>query len=338
MSADVKCPVALAAASRLAPLPRPLAGQFVGTVSGSVVVAGGTWWTAPPAEGGRKVWTDRIYVLDPSAPQWRDAGTLPVQLAYGASISSDDALILAGGQTSAGVSPFVLRLRLDHEGRAETSLLPALPAPAANISGAVVNGRIYLAGGQETADAGEAAGHFWSLEARSSGHTAGWRVERTWPGPGRILAAVAGCGDSLYLMGGASLRRQADGSVIRQYLRDAFRFHPREGWKRIADLPLPSVAAPAVCWSGVPLLLGGDDGSLAGVKLAEGVRHPGFNPTVLAHDSRTNRWQSGDRLPEALVTTGAAVVPGGVVIPGGEDRPGSRSAAVWKLEFSTKEQ
>lgn len=48
-------------------------------------------------------------------------------------------------------------------------------------------------------------------------------------------------------------------------------------------------------------------------------------------------WQAGDELPEALVTTGAAVFRGGIVIPGGEDRPGSRPAAVWKLEFSTKD-
>lgn len=304
MTDGVKGRIELAAASHLPSLPKGMAGQFVGAVSNRVVVAGGTWWTAPPADGGRKVWTDHIFVLDTDSSQSSVAGRLPLELGYGAAIATGDSLILAGRPTSTGVSPFVLHLTLNREGRAEISLLPALSVPAANIAGALANGRIYVAGGQKTVDAGAAAGHFWSLEAHPPRRPDAWRVERTWPGPGGIRAPAVGRGDSLYLMGGASLHRNLDRSVTRKYPRDAFRFRPREGWKRIVDLPFPSVVAFAVYSSGAPLLLGGDHGSVAGVKLAPGEGHPGFNRSTLAYDAQTNRWQTGDNLPEALVTTG----------------------------------
>ena len=55
----------------------------MGTINGFLVVAGGSWWTAPPTEGGKKIWVDDIRVLEKGAVAWRGAGRLPQPLAYG---------------------------------------------------------------------------------------------------------------------------------------------------------------------------------------------------------------------------------------------------------------
>ena len=37
-----------------------------------------------------------------------------------------------------------------------------------------------------------------------------------------------------------------DGTIRRRYLTDGYRYDPAAGWKRIADLPRPVVAAPSL--------------------------------------------------------------------------------------------
>jgi N-acetylneuraminate epimerase len=314
----------------LPPLPQAAAGQFVGAVGDTLVVAGGTWWTSPPAAGGRKIWMDTIHTLDRGAARWRDAGRLPSAVSYGGAVSTGKSIILAGGQTAESASPIALRLTLQ-DGRVRVSLLPNLPQPAANLAAAAANGRMYVVGGQRAPDAAEAAASVWSLDLARPDR---WREEPRLPGEGRILPAAAACGNDLYVMGGAALYRASSGTVARRYLRDAFRFRPGAGWTRIADLPAPSVAAPAVCGPGRrPLLFGGDDGGMVGVSFPPGQRHPGFSKSVLAYDPVSDRWQPAGDMPDALVTTGAAMLAGAIVICGGEDRPGSRSAAVLELRF-----
>jgi N-acetylneuraminic acid mutarotase len=82
------------------------------------------------------------------------------------------------------------------------------------------------------------------------------------------------------------------------------------------------------------VLIGGDDGHMAGVVLRPGEKHPGFSRRVWRYSVDRNIWVAEGELPVGLVTTGAAVLRDGpIVIPGGEDRPGSRSNQVLELNF-----
>src|SRR5665213_2929555 len=69
----------------LSPLPnvRGVATPFAG-VHGSVVIAAGgaNFPDKLPWEGGKKVWYDAVWILDPLAGSWRQVGTLPRPLAY----------------------------------------------------------------------------------------------------------------------------------------------------------------------------------------------------------------------------------------------------------------
>ncbi|MCK5940950.1 MAG: sodium:solute symporter, partial [Planctomycetes bacterium] len=75
-----------------------LGGPFVGVHRGDLVVAGGANFPdAPPWQGGRKAWHDRVYVLDRDADAWRLAGRLPAARAYGGCASTSYGIALLGG-------------------------------------------------------------------------------------------------------------------------------------------------------------------------------------------------------------------------------------------------
>lgn len=315
-------------------LPRAIAGQFVGAVGNLVMVAGGAWWSAPPGDGGKKIWEDRIEALEPNGTEWREIARLPQASAYGGTVSLKDAIVFAGGQDESDVSRNVLALEKQGQGY-HLSAWPELPTPLTNFSMAMAGNHIYAFGGQSTKNS-LASNDLWSLTVDAYGRPApSWRKEDSLPGVGRILAAAAGCVGKLYIVGGATLAASESGIPNRHYLREAWSFDPAAGWKRLPDPPTASVAAPAACErNGDFVLIGGDDGHMAGVVLRPGVKHPGFSRNVLRYSVDRNIWAAEGELSASLVTTGAAVLQdGSIVIPGGEDRPGSRSNQVLELNF-----
>jgi N-acetylneuraminic acid mutarotase len=213
-------------------------------------------------------------------------------------------------------------------GRAlEFSPLPALPKPCANACGALVGRTIYVAGGIETPSATTALKTFWALDLTVAEPL--WRELEPWPGPERMLA-VAGANDgAFFLFSGAKLRAGADGKAVREYLRDAYRFAPDQGWKRLADLPRAAVAAPSPALAGDArlVIVSGDDGENVTFQPLE--KHPGFPREALAYDLREDRWSVIPGVPFSRAT--APVVPwlGRAVIANGEVRPRVRTNEVW---------
>jgi N-acetylneuraminic acid mutarotase len=127
-----------------------------------------------------------------------------------------------------------------------------------------------------------------------------------------------------------------DGSLVRHYLREVWSFQAESSWQRLAEMPTAAVAAPAACdEDGNVLLIGGDDGHMAGVVLQSGEQHPGFSRAVWRYSPQSQGWAVAGELPVGLVTTGSAVWKDGrIVVPGGEDRPGSRSDRVLELRLT----
>jgi N-acetylneuraminic acid mutarotase len=317
--------------SKLPSLPdrEGFAGAFAGTHGGALIVAGGANFPdKKPWEGGTKVWYDTVFVLDNLNGQWRTGGKLPRPLGYGAAVTTKDGMACIGGSDAKHhyADTFLLRYS---EGKVAAQKLPSLPRSCANFSGAFLANTIYVAGGTERPDATEALKTFWSLDV--SRPDAGWRELDPWPGPERMLATVGVRDGSLFLFSGAALKAGPDGKPRREWLRDAYRFTPGKGWKRIADLPRAAVAAPAPSpvVNGKLLVLGGDDGTQVNTALTE---HKGFPRDVLAYDPGDDKWERFGELPFALVTTMAVVWDDRLVIPGGEARPGVRSPEVWSLD------
>ncbi len=314
----------------LPPLPQGVGGGFSGLIGNALVVAGGSYFTVPPDQGGTKLWTDEVLVLAPGATTWKPAGRLPRPLAYGAAVSTPAGLVLAGGGDAERHDDAVYLLTLDG-GQVRTSELPPLPQPTAYVSGTLLTNTVYLAGGREGPDTPTAMRTFWSLDLDRSAE--GWRELEPWPGPARMLSGVAAQDGAVYVFSGADLRPDADGGITRQYLTDAYRYRPREGWARVADLPHAVAAAPVSSWGrNLILVFGGDHGRLAALGSSLGDAHPGFNRALLCYHTADDTWTHLHDLPPLPVTTTATRRDDTILIPTGEDRPGRRTPKVYAIE------
>ncbi len=302
------------------------AGSFAGASGGALLVAGGANFPDKrPWEGGTKIWYDRVFALEPGARAWRDAGKLPAANGYGASVQLDDGVLFIGGGDAKRNFAEVWLARWD--GRAvKFEAWPALPKPLAMGAGARVGRSVFVAGGLDRPDATNAQKIFLALDLDRRAE--GWRELPAWPGPERMLATAGAGGGAFFLFSGARLLVGADGKTAREWLRDAYRYTPGAGWRRIADLPRVAVAAPspAAEAGGKLLVFGGDDGAQVSVAPTA---HRGFPRDTLAYDPAADAWTRAGDVPFSLVTTTLAVWHGAIVVPGGEARPGVRSTEVW---------
>jgi N-acetylneuraminic acid mutarotase len=307
------------------------AGPFAGVSGGALIVAGGANFPhGMPWEGGKKAWHDSVFVLPEPTAKWRIGFKLARPVAYGVSVTVKQGVVCIGGANATGHFTHVFRLRW-RETRLWQEELPPLPQPNAYGCGARLGDTIYVAGGTETPDATRALKVFWALDL--SHRNPRWERLEPWPGPARMLATAAAQAGSFFLVSGADLTASADGTPQRIYLKDAYRYTPGRGWKRVADLPRPAVAVPApasALGNARFLVLGGDDGAKVGFQPPD--QHPGFSREVLAYDTRTDTWTVLDTEPVSRVTTPAVQWGARIVIPSGEVRPGVRSPEVWAVK------
>ena len=313
----------------LADLPeaRGVAGAFAGASNGALMLAGGAHFRIPPREGGAKIWLDRIYVLEEPDGRWREAGRLDRPLAYGGSVTTPEGIVILGGSDGKRHYNGVLRLHWTGDRIAEERL-PDLPEPNANFGVALLGGAIYVAGGQARPDSTRARKSFWRLDLSRT--PIEWEVLEPWPGPARILPVVAARDGAVYLISGAELMPALSGGTTRRYLRDAWRYRPVEGWRRVADPPRAMVAAPVIGEGPSHILVfGGDAGGNPPAAAKLGNRHPSFRRDILAYHTITDTWVGMGSMPFSHVTTTAVRWRGSVIIPSGEDRPRHRSPKVF---------
>ncbi len=324
------------------------AGVFAGISDNALIVAGGANFpTGSNFEGHPKVWHNRIFVLQDPDATWQTGFHLKKPLAYGVSVSWNDALVCIGGGDEELHSNEAFILRWNGE-TIERSDLPDLPKPAAFGAGVLVDDTIYLAGGIETPDATKALHNFWSLDLASPPGQQRWQTLQAWPGAERMLPTMAAHAGKIYLFSGTSLAPDSLGRPIRSLLTDGYRYDPSTStWTRIADAPRPMVAAPGpgmIIGTHHLLFLAGDDGELASQAAILKDKHPGFSPEILAYHTITDTWSLQGQFPKHIplnlgphrnagmyppVTTPVVAWHNGYVIPTGEIRPGVRSPRVY---------
>jgi N-acetylneuraminic acid mutarotase len=303
-----------------------VAGAFAGVSQGKLIVAGGANFPGKmPWEGGKKVWHDEVYALAEPQGEWKCIGKLPRPLAYGCCVTAKEGIVCMGGSDEATRHREVFLLTLDH-GTLISQVLPSLPVPLENAACGMLGHTIYVACGTDQPGEQSALNRFFSLDL--SQPQASWMELAPVPGKGRILALAATSKDTFFLVGGAALEPVA-GKISRVYLREAWSYRPAHGWRRIADLPRPSVAAasPAPWVDRGFFVIGGDDGANVGFQpVAE---HPGFSKTILAYDAAQDTWSAAGEAPASRATLPVAQWRGRFILPSGEVRPGVRSPEVW---------
>jgi N-acetylneuraminate epimerase len=317
---------------KLPPLPNPagLGSPYAGVSDGALLVAGGANFPeAPPWAGGKKRWYDAVYALSGPKGEWKAVGNLMRPMGYGVSASAPKGVVCAGGSDLTRHYRDAFMLRLAGSGL-ETKALPPLPRPMANGCGAVLGSVFYVAGGIEEPNSTNTLRTFWALDLAVA--KPAWRELEPWPGTGRMLSVAAVADGAFYLISGTSLSGDAAGKPVRRYLTDVHRYRPDSGWKQVADIPRPAVAAPspAPVWAGPRILvLSGDDGTKIGFQPLD--QHPGFAKDVLAYDAAKDTWTRIGEVPCTQVTVPAVAWCGRQVIPNGEIRPGVRTPEVWSF-------
>jgi solute:Na+ symporter, SSS family len=343
-----------------------MAGVFSGIVDGKLIIAGGANFPDKlPWDGGIKTWWDDIYVYDTRAasPRWEvHHQKLPFPIGYGVSINLPEGLLCIGGGDDKRSYSDVFLIRWN-DGRLEFDEWPSLPVPLAYSAGALVDGRIYIAGGEDYSNPG-ATSYFFVLDTRA--REKGWIQLNPWPGPPRSFAVAAAQSDGFdycfYLFSGRNYGPYKPLDV----LVDGYEYNPRtNSWRRLdsdSGPEFPVMAGTAVA-SGTNhiLLFGGSDGKLMleqsmlqqklsklryedskndSILILENRirvmldRHPGFSSDIRVYHTITNTIYSHSRSPYLLpVTTNIFRHNNEIIITSGETKPGIRNPQVLSVQI-----
>ena len=344
-----------------------LGGAFSGIANSNLIIAGGTNFPgSPPWAGGVKTWYSDIYVypLDSANGKWQAyPDKLPKKLAYGVSVTLPEGLLFIGGCDAEKTYSEVFLLKYQ-DGIFEFENWPSLPVGLANMTGSLIDGKIYLAGGIESMQEAQATNLFLSLDLTNKQE--GWKKLTPWPGPPRAYAVSAGQSggfdNCFYLFSG----RNFGPDISLDVLSDGYEYNPRlNSWEKIEEIQFPVMAGTAIA-SGANhiIFFGGVEKELplkesklksrleklisSGMKKenADSVQiikkeiddllnnHPGFSNEVRFFHTITKTFiknsSTGYQLP---VTTNAVAYGNKVYFPSGEIRPGIRTNAILCAEI-----
>jgi len=325
----------------LPPIPddEGFAGLYAGVSDNRLICAGGANFPhKKPWEGGIKQWYDHIYILDEPDGKWRKSDIkIPKPLAYGVTVSFKDRMIMIGGSNSENHFNDVLGLEVIDGDIVLDESYPQLPEPLANMSGVLIDGVIYIAGGN-TSPQGLAVNSLYMLDLNSGTSGYEWVKGPSWPGPARIQSVSASHEGDFYLFSGFNLQYGSEGSVNRKLLKDAYRYRPGKTditdgeWTKLMDLPRGVAAAPSPAFTvGMAhiVIAGGIDEET--LKFTDPQTHPGFNESTIAFNVQRDQWFTMESMPKAAsrVTAPSVYWKDSWVIPNGERGPGRRSPNVY---------
>lgn len=314
------------------------AGMYAGAVADAetgvftLLAAGGANFPEKPLwEGGIKRWTDRVFLLTPDAADaWTEPVRLPEPMGYGASVSLPQGVVIIGGCNADGVFATCLLLT-PRGGNVHIESLAELPVGLTGHAAAVLDDKIYVVGGSTAPGEQDAQSNLYIYGIGENR----WSEGPALPARGRFLHQVAAANGALYVLGGIGLKTGANGRPVRDMLTEAWRFTPKTGWERSADLPRFCAAAPTpapVSSSGKIYLLGGDDASVKGVSSPQ--NHPGFRSAGLRYCPRSDTWEEIGAIPAPRAVLPCAVWQEKAFIFNGEQRPGKRSNEIWSVKLT----
>jgi len=307
---------------------RGVAGVLAGQHEGVLIAAGGTNFPdSPPWEGGTKKVYDDVHVLRPRASAWQSSGKLPQPRSAAAVVSLPSGVLVLGGENGNVVYADSLWLQWDGD-RVVVTEGPALPAAMSSPVAVVSGDSVYLASGYAAGTPRRCFPGFWRLDLNDL--ESGWQSLPVWSGPPRAQGVMAAWGGDVFLFSGLELVISHEGTSSANYLTDAYRYRPTNGWTRLPDLPRSAIAAPTpapvAAASGHIFVLGGVDGRLVG-KQPRDVRVP---KDIVVFDASADTWLRWDEdWPAPVVTTPAVRLGDAWIFVSGEIMSGVRSPEVW---------
>ncbi len=336
---------------------------FAGPINGVsnnvlIVAGGGNFPNGFPWEGGKKYYSNEIYVLQKEGNKFtwnkKVKDTLHEPIAYCGSTSTDAGIVYVGGENEKGISNRCYLLKWDAaKNKIVLQSLPDLPLALTNVGLTHANSIVYAAGGD---GAKNSSNSFFSLDLKDRNPE--WKTLPDLPialANATLIAQSGKHGENIYLIGG----RTKTAAGISDLHHTTFAFDPvKKSWRKCADISSEknntnlSAAAGVALDKKYILMIGGDNGEtfhkietlisriakagseeekekLTKEKNALNIHHNGFYKGLLLYNTIEDKWTNIGEYPyPAQVTTTAVKWRNDIVISNGEIKPGVRTPDV----------
>ena len=336
------------------------AGMVGGVHNATIIVGGGANFPdGLPWKGGKKSYSDKLYVLD--GGKWQLSNqTLPSPLAYGASVSIPDGILVIGGENGSSTTKQVLAIKYNPVSSAiEITEYPPLPEPLAYTAAVVEDGYAYVVGGKNDE---KCVNSFYRLSLEDKKE---WEKLTDFPGSPRAVHAISvqETKDSrkLFVIGGRNQNAGKKSETLTDYLSYDLRkgVWNNEGTLLIDDKPRVLMGASAETMGSMHLMVyGGSDEILfdqletIALELAQTQNdsivakltakndkilsaHPGFSKEILGYNTITQKWFLYDSLPDKIPVTALSFKKDDeFFIVSGEISPGIRTPKVQKYKIA----
>jgi N-acetylneuraminic acid mutarotase len=293
---------------RLAPLPEPCGGFVCGTIAGKLIVAGGTNW-----KDDTKRWLDTVWTYDPSQNTWQAAARLSSPLGY--AVYSQDSRDLWCWGGSNGLQTQQTLFKFDE--KLSTKAVATLERGLVYAGGTVSNSTLYVVGGSDDqAHFENITNTFQAIDLRTGKATRLADYPETAVG----VAAVAACGERIYVFGGARWDAETQ-KVVNLSAAHAYNIATNR-WEPLPPVPTANRGLAAVKFDDRYILIAG------GFTTDEA----GFTDEAFLFDTQRGECIRTKRLPyRALV--GLVTLGDYVYCLGGEDIQKHRTDAVFRIPW-----
>lgn len=335
------------------------AGVINGVNNNVLIVAGGSNFPdKKPWEGGKKAYSDKIFVLEKKGESFNwdknVKSILPEPIAYCGSTSTSLGIVYVGGENEKGNSNKCFLLKWNRiKNDVDVKDLPDLPVALTNIAITHIDNVVYAVGGDEVK---HSSNRFFSLDLNDENSI--WKTLPNLPIALANTTAIVQNGKSgkeIFIIGG----RTKTATGISGLHNTTFAFNPEtQQWKKCADISDGihitnlSAAAGVALGENEILITGGDNGKIfhkietlisliAVAKTKEekskltkeknnlSIHHRGFDKSLLLYNTITNVWTKIGILPfPAHVTTTDVKWGNEIIVSNGEIKPGVRTPYV----------